>query len=57
MSPQHLKAGLQELKHGQNEKMRNLADKMNRLYPLPDKQKGWVVLPGQGDVAEEAEKP
>lgn len=57
MSSQQLKSGLQELKRRQNERLRELADKMNRLYPLPNRQKGWVVLPGQGDVAEEAEKP
>lgn len=56
-NPEETRARLQDMKRMQRERLEKFAEQMNSILPEESKGKGWVVLPGQGDVAEEAEEP
>lgn len=56
-SPGETRAQLQDLKRMQRERLEKIAEQMNAILPEESKGKGWVVLPGRGDVAQQAQKP
>ena len=43
---------LQQLKQEQHKRLQKFAEQMNSLLPDGKGKNGWVVLPGQGDIAE-----
>ncbi len=56
-SPEETRGQLQDLKRMQRERLEKFAGQMNAILPEESKGKGWVILPGQGDVPQQAEQP
>lgn len=56
-SPEETREQLQDLKRMQRARLEKFAEQMNSILPEESKDQGWKILPGQGDIAEEAQEP
>lgn len=49
-SPEEIREQLQDLKRMQRERLEKFAEQMNSILPEESKDRGWKILPGQGDI-------